>query len=310
MIDTEHSVETGTRPHFRLDFDNYLEDYIDDPQALEPLHCNPSRPGQGIVMHGLSSIHKPFDAEHIVQEGLLSPRRYAVLSAFPFLWAPDDRSEMIIFRTHTRFSREFPGDTYYGVIFREGNIGLDVNTVKIRYPDLYNKQLQNELTRTKYSNTWAFVPPSHIIGRLRFNTGEAKKAFHRILDTVALDYLHGDISERDIPLQLEQTSALAIDIQPTDTTNTLWKSLGAGISESALLLALHRFLNPTFKISDGLFSANEVDLAKIQTSFPWSKKTQRDFLTIGDDLKTLQPEIRKKAVNALETVIQMDRFIQ
>lgn len=246
--------------------DPYLP--VTHPVAALTVLPDDSQPGKYVMAHIVDGKKSPIhtQVESMLDEGIISPRRYAIFSASPtFSWGPiDEPATQVVCRSPHRWSREDldDGDNYISPWF-EGMIGLTIPEAAQIAPRGTSFWVEDRERKRIIGKTdvFAFVPPHHIIGIIKL-TDQTHGSYKNSIQALDAALMTGDKPERDCIddfVQRNSTSA-EIDAIAPETKESLLQALAAAYTQNRVLV----------EIGKQLGESSKHDFRRVRPSFPWT----------------------------------------
>lgn len=273
-------------PEFLNDFDpetcivnpNLPKDKMGDPYlpVIHPVAAKKTptdhlQPGKCVMTHvaeekGPLTLSR--QVKSMLDEGVISPRRYAIFSGSPtFTWGDSDLpATQVVCRSPYRWSREDMdnGDKNVSPWF-EGMIGLTVAEAARIAPKGTAFWLEDKHRKKLIIDTgvFSYVPPTHIIGLIGL-TDQTHGAYKDSVKTLRIGLLTGTKPEEDCVDDFVQDNitTVKIDAMTPETKESLLQALAAAYTQNGLLIEIKRQFNESPKY----------DLRRVRPSFPWTTK--------------------------------------
>ncbi len=248
--------------------DPYLP--ITHPLAAKKNLPDQSQPGRYVMAHITDGkrVSLSEQIEPMLDEGIISPRRYAIFSASPtFSWADtDEPAAQIVCRSPHRWSREdMDADEKYISPWFEGMIGLTIPEATQIAPKgtslwLEDKHRKRLIERT---DVFSFIPPHHIIGLIEL-TDQTHTPYRDSVTNLGAELMRGNRPEADCigDFVKKNVDSLEIVAIAPETKESLLQALAAAYTQNNLLV----------EIEDHIEGDPKYNLRKVLPSFPWTKK--------------------------------------
>lgn len=255
----------------------YPTDQIGDPylpltaEVSTPLLFDPERPGKGIMIHFMNRPKRDrftATASQIKQQGFLSPRQYATFSTVPEEWIIDPSVSVLVFRSFSRWSREYGHKDYTQWV--EGLIGVTEEQASALSPEAvrYHRRMRGNRYYLGW-DIWSYIPPQHLLGILDFRRKRSTEAFEEQNLQLKRKYEVGLITEAYVAEFMRETrqhqSVHGLDGSLSQAEkDEFWTSYAGAITENALMYHI--------AIED------RDAVAGMRPSYPWTQNVQAQAL--------------------------------
>lgn len=246
--------------------DPYLP--VTHPVAAKKVLPDDSQPGRYVMAHIVDGNRGPISEKvrSMLDEGIISPRRYAIFSASPtFSWGLiDEPATQVVCRSPHRWSREGmdDGDNYISPWF-EGMIGLTIPEAAQIAPRGTSFWVEDRERKRKIEKTYvfSFVPPPHIIGLIKL-TDQTHGPYRNSIQVLDAELMTGDRSEGDCIGDFVQRNSASVEIDAIapETKESLLQALAAAYTQNRVLVEIGKRLGET----------STYDLRRVRPSFPWT----------------------------------------
>lgn len=256
-------------------------------QSLAPPPVSQDWSGDGIILHVMPAhAGRSVDdqLEPVLDEGFITPRRYAAFSTRAEMgWGGKENTAVLVYRTPYRWTREFlpVGEAEFHP-HAEAMIGLSIEQAREIAPRGTEYHLEycsdRRLNAIKAIGVLAYVPPTHLLGVLRFRGGNRHELpdYQRQALELVDQYAEGQIEEDEVGPTLAANWTRTIDMTvglSGESSESLFAGVAAAYTGAKLLGT----------IQEAYFQDGPKVLRKFRPSYPLTKQIHQAAITELND---------------------------